>query len=225
MTATETKPVKALTASERAILEKHGHKVLHYADGTEVCKVTCPRCGGTGSYSFCQMHGTDCFQCNVASGGKHIGYVYELATKTARRLKRNEAVERKAAKRAEAKAANDAADALALEGLALVTLESVLAETYRLRAVRAAEAKARKEADVAAGNEWLLKALRSVPYPSEFVASMLDKLSREPALGLSDRCLDILADIYCKVVSENARRNSKAYDAARDEFEAKLGRE
>lgn len=209
--AAEAKEKKSLTASERAMLEKHGYKVLHYADGTEVCKVTCPRCGGTGSYSYCQMYGTDCFQCKVASGGKHVGYVFEPAGKTARRLKRREAAERKAAERA-------AAVEAALAGKGFVSVVELRNDAFRVKQERAAEAKARRDAEVAAGNYWLLDVLGRVPYPSEFVNAMRAKLASEPLAGLSDRCVDILRDIYAKTVSGGARRNSKAYGEAEDEF-------
>lgn len=31
--------------------------------------VTCSRCGGCGNYSYCQMHGTTCFDCNGTGRG------------------------------------------------------------------------------------------------------------------------------------------------------------
>jgi hypothetical protein len=33
---------------------------------------TCTRCGGSGTYSRCQMHGTDCFKCVVAGNPRGI---------------------------------------------------------------------------------------------------------------------------------------------------------
>lgn len=217
MNAVADKVVR-LTDAERALLDKHGHKVFHYEDGREVCKVTCPRCGGTGHYSRCEMYGTRCFQCNVASNGRHIGYVYDAATKTARRLKRREAAERRAARLEAKKAASEAAFLEALAGRTFVPLADVLAETRRLRELRAAEAQARRDAEVAAGNRWLLEVLARVPYSSEFVASMKAKLATEPLAGLSDRCLEVLRDIYAKTVTNGARRNSKSHTEAEDEF-------
>lgn len=48
---------------------------------------TCSRCGGTGHYSYCQMHGTKCFKCGgsgVVLNKKGVAtknYFIELTTK------------------------------------------------------------------------------------------------------------------------------------------------
>lgn len=90
------------------------------------------------------------------------------------------------------------------------------------------EQKARQEAEAARRvqateqNRWLLDVLARVPYSSDFVMSMIRDLEAKPAADLSDRCLAILGEIYAKTVS-GARKNSKAYKTAEDEFWAKFG--
>jgi hypothetical protein len=77
-----------------------------------------------------------------------------------------------------------------------------------------------KRHQYAAENAWIIDTLKSLHYPSGFVSSMVDKLQANPANDLSWRCLEILQDIYGKTAG---RRNSKAYLAKCDEFEAKMG--
>jgi len=38
-------------------------------NATELERVTCSRCGGTGTYSYCQSYGTTCFKC---AGAKRV---------------------------------------------------------------------------------------------------------------------------------------------------------
>jgi hypothetical protein len=50
---------------------------------------TCSRCGGTGNYSYCQMHGTRCFKCSgkkdvlTKRGLAALEFYRGLSTKTA----------------------------------------------------------------------------------------------------------------------------------------------
>ena len=87
-----------------------------------------------------------------------------------------------------------------------------------------AERKAQAERAAAAApflalNAWLLAVLEAGNHQSGgFVDGMIEKLGTMPAAKLSPRCLDILGDMYAKAAG---RRGSKAYDAARDEFDAK----
>ena len=75
--------------------------------GTEVVKDTCPRCGGSGKFSFNMMYGTMCFKCE----GR--GYVLTEARIIRNRIKREAALEKQRAKNggltnAEVKRANKA---------------------------------------------------------------------------------------------------------------------
>ena len=81
-------------------------------------------------------------------------------------------------------------------------------------------AKTRKRATAAAENAWLVDAIQG--QPGDFVADMCEKLQREPLRDLSPRCVDILGDIFSKTLG---RRNSKAYNSARDEFDERAGLE
>lgn len=65
-------------------------------------------------------------------------------------------------------------------------------------------------------NGWILDALHG---GGSFIADMAEKLSSSPIDSLSDRQLSIICDIYGK---SHGRRNSKAYTAAVDEFEARV---
>lgn len=53
---------------------------------------TCPRCGGTGHYSYCQMHGTTCFKCAgkkvvlTKRGAVAMAYLREIRSKRADQL-------------------------------------------------------------------------------------------------------------------------------------------
>lgn len=62
-------------------------------------------------------------------------------------------------------------------------------------------------------NQWLISVLEG--QEGEFCRSMCESLERGPVSGLSDRCKNILADIYGKA---HGRRGSKKYDTAVDEF-------
>jgi hypothetical protein len=87
-------------------------------------------------------------------------------------------------------------------------------------AVRDAEEFARNSTNRNA-NVWLVTVLKGIGYGSEFVDSMIESLERKPISQLSDRQRQILCDIYAKESTGGARRNSKAYDAAVEEFESK----
>jgi hypothetical protein len=76
-----------------------------------------------------------------------------------------------------------------------------------------------KEAELAAGNAWLISVLKAVEYRSDFIQSMIDTLHRGTVAGLSPRCQSILKDIYAK---HHGRRGSKKYDAAEQEFESRI---
>lgn len=205
-----TKTSKLLTEKEKAVLEAAGYAVLHLdtPERPEVCRVTCGRCGGTGHYSYCQMYGTTCFECH---GNKTV---LEAARRTYNRLKKLAADARKAERMAVKAAADEAAHKLALGDRVLVTEREVLDETHRLKLLRAAEAKARADAEVAAGNGWLLAVLDG---NGDFERGIREKLTSGAAVkALSPKCLGILCDMYAKRTGGN--RGSKAYEAACDEF-------
>lgn len=90
------------------------------------------------------------------------------------------------------------------------------AEVRQAQAEEAAAAKALR----AAGNGWLVEVLRTVNQ-GPFVAAMIEKLADQPVADLSDRTIAVLKDIYAKATG--GRRGSKAYDAAVEVFEQKMG--
>lgn len=128
-----------------------------------------------------------------------------------RRRQKSAALERRKAQWVAEREAREAAERLANGGKT----------NYELQLERQAEAErqaAERRALVAEQNAWLIEVLKTVPTGGDFIPSMIDKLHREPLNGLSDRCVSILRDIYAKTVSGGARRNSKAYGEAEDEF-------
>ncbi len=77
---------------------------------------------------------------------------------------------------------------------------------------------------VAAANEWLAEVLEAADNGGSFCMSVANDLrsGRQRVADLPPRCLQICGDIYAKHVSGHSRRSSKAYEQARDEFEAKV---
>ena len=120
------------------------------------------------------------------------------------------------------------AEAAAAERRAAKAVEN---EALRQKnAAAAAVAQAAREAEQAtarakhsADNEWLIDAIYG--QPGDFVASMVEKLENNAASSLSDRMLDILSDIYAKQVTNGARRGTKRYDAAVEEFDSHFAQE
>lgn len=91
---------------------------------------------------------------------------------------------------------------------------------YRTLEVLASErafAARKREAAMTARNSWLIDIIAGMP--GDFAASMSEKLRTNRLCDLSDRCVTILRDMYAKC---HGRRNSKAYDAACEVFDAKL---
>jgi len=85
---------------------------------------------------------------------------------------------------------------------------------------RRREEEAKKKAKAARkANEWLIEVLWRKNGCGGFVESMLRELDRRPIRDLSPRQIEVLGDIYAKATG--GRRGSKAYNAARDEFDAK----
>ena len=68
-----------------------------------------------------------------------------------------------------------------------------------------------------AKNSWLLEVLAN--HSGDFCSSMSDKISRGEIGELPTRCVDILRDIYGKSFG---RSGSKKYNAACDEFDARV---
>jgi len=56
--------------------------------GTIVVEKVCPRCGGSGSFAYCEMHGTDCFQCIVSKANPPKWKARVDAIEHAREMKR-----------------------------------------------------------------------------------------------------------------------------------------
>lgn len=94
-----------------------------------------------------------------------------------------------------------------------------IAGRARIEAERAAQQAqiADEHAQIAANQAWLIGALNN--QPGDFCRSMARELAGRRFCDLSQRCRDIIADIYCK---QFGRYNSKAYWAAMDELEAKI---
>lgn len=110
---------------------------LDNEERTPVVKATCGRCGGTGRYSHCETWGSRCFDCDVASGGKNIGFVWQRASTVARRLIRQEAQEASRAK----KAAQALAHRATLDDRIDVTVEELVATVPACKAAYAATFK------------------------------------------------------------------------------------
>lgn len=70
------------------ILEGTELRVLVSPEGSELVRIDCPRCGGSGNYSFCLSYGTTCFKCSGS------GISYEKASTSRNRIKRLAAEER-----------------------------------------------------------------------------------------------------------------------------------
>ena len=102
---TRAEALAMLTPLNRKTVEETSYELGVFPDGTVAIKVECSRCGGSGHYSLCEMYGTRCFNCNVASGGKLIGFVWKNATKWATALRKNLKQAEKRAKEFEAKQA------------------------------------------------------------------------------------------------------------------------
>jgi len=85
---------------------------------------------------------------------------------------------------------------------------------------RDAEQQAARKA-MAEKNGWILDVLNAVPYASDFVDNMVNELYRRPLAELSERCREIIGEIYAKQVG--GRRGSKKYQAAMEEYESKVG--
>jgi len=68
-----------------------------------------------------------------------------------------------------------------------------------------------------AENGWLLTILEK--QSGDFCASMVQKISTMPISDLSDRCIDILRDIFAK---HHGRRGSKKYEEAQNLFDSKI---
>lgn len=90
--------------------------------------------------------------------------------------------------------------------------------TRRIIASERAFAARKREAAMAEQNGWLIDTINGMP--GDFIESMIEKLRTNRLCDLSERCINILRDIYAKC---HGRRNSKAYSAAEDEFDAKMG--
>lgn len=119
MCATKTK------TDPREFLTAHNVPLGTAPDGTLMAKTTCPRCGGSGHYSRCEMYGTRCFTCNVASDGKLIGVVWEKADKVMRRLKRQKSAQAKRERELAAKAVVEAAERAVNGGLTNAELDDL----------------------------------------------------------------------------------------------------
>ncbi len=182
------------------------------ADDTVMVKQICPRCGGSGSYSFCQMHGTRCFQCDVASGGKQIGYIWKPLVKVAKQMQRQAAQLRKHEEYR--KAVETEAEMLKSTGF--VSLSDFRSSGYTLLEKLQAEANQAQ----AANNAELIAMLKQCK-SGEFVKNIITQLENgyNPS-AFSPKCKDILVDIIART---SGRRGSKAYNATSDIVSGLLG--
>lgn len=86
-----------------------------------------------------------------------------------------------------------------------------------IEAIKAAESESIRRQQFERENGWLLEVLDH--QTGDFCQSMARKLESAPLASLSDRCIDILRDIFAK---HHGRRGSKAYQAAIDQFDSHL---
>lgn len=89
--------------------------------------------------------------------------------------------------------------------------------TADILASERAFAARKREAAMVQRNGWLIDALNRAP--GGFAANMAEMLRTNFIRDLSDRCIAIMRDIYAK---QHGRRNSRAYDAAVEAFDAKI---
>jgi hypothetical protein len=228
MANTKTTLEKALTDVECAFLADRDHKI-YKARGSEqrIVKLTCGRCGGSGSYSWCERFGTNCFGC-MDSNGQGRGYVFKDARATIVLLKGQEARERKRAREAVAAEISAEAEAYANEANGFGYLSHAqLAECKRLVEAVAQElkAKAAKQEKADAMYEQfgdIVQTLRAASRRNDdFCASIADEIEndgRDPR-EFSPRCKAIVIDVVAKGAG---RRNSKAYDAEYEAVESRL---
>jgi len=86
-------------------LDKEGRRSFQSREHGIMTLKTCNRCGGSGSYSYCQMYGTKCFGCAGAGMVAVPGTEEDLAKKEAKNARaRERAAERKREKAAAAQA-------------------------------------------------------------------------------------------------------------------------
>lgn len=181
--------------------------------------------GGT-----CDFCGTGIrWECRIRS---HDGKTFVVGTDCVRKLDREDnalvsAVERaiheqERQKRADKKRAEYEQKRAAIEAeLAAERERNGGLTDYEVEQQRREREQQEKELKIQEENSWLLATLRAVPYASDFVQSMIAELGRKPVQALSDRCQEILGDIYAKAIS-GSRRNSRSYNAALETFYKKI---
>ena len=210
--------VKPLTETEIAFLTARDRKIVRCTDGHDYVKMTCGRCGGSGSYSYCQRFGTECFGC-MGPNGVGRGWVSVPVHKAIARIKRSEAADRRFAREQVARALQIEAECYANEanGFGYVTYAEVREAT---RAREQAEAEAAKKdalsAHVTAHATLIGRLLAASTRQGDFCASLAQEIisGRDPR-EFSPRCKSIVIDILAKAFG---RRNSKAYNEAADEL-------
>lgn len=124
---TKTQDLK-LTPMESRIVEEYKLIPILGKDGRHYVKTTCRRCGGSGSYSYCQQYGTRCYDCSVASGGKRIGWEWVELKKAIARIRRSELKASKDKQRQQERAAHIAAEQARVSMLGFVSLDELRAE-------------------------------------------------------------------------------------------------
>ena len=201
------------------VLTGFSEKIYSACPGHSQPGGTCDFCG-TGIRYCCHIRshdgkhfivGTDC----VAKLGRSDNRLVKSVERKVLELKRQQREEKRRAEWDRRQAATTALLQSQRERNGGLTDYEV-----KKQAERAAEDA--KAADVCSRNEWLLSILRDVPYGSDFVTNMTIELStRSLAHELSPRMREVLRDIYAKTKT-GARRNSKKYDAAAEEFESKI---
>ena len=173
---------------------------------------TCDYCG-TGIRYCCHIRsadrkefvvGCDCVRKLIRADNQLIGEV-ERAEANLRR-------EKKDAARKDRWEAQRAATEAALQ--AERDRNGGLTNAEMAQAARKAE-QDRKAAEMRAINGWLLYVLEGINSYGDFVDAMIEKLYANKLTDLSDRCREILCDIYSK---SHGRRGSKAYEAAVERF-------
>lgn len=205
--------VKPLTETEIAFLTERSRPVRLSKAGAQIVKMSCTRCGGSGSHSYCQMYGTMCFGCS----GR--GYNYVAARKAIARIKRSETAQRRLDRAATEAFLSHEAECYANEaaGLGYVSNAEVAQAAYKRQQEEAEAVRiAAQSVHITKHAVLIGRLLGASTQRGDFCSSLAEEIcgGRDPR-EFSPRCKSIVIDILAKAFG---RRNSKAYNEAVDEL-------
>ena len=210
-------PSKALCEANPNAYNGQMAEAHHSAEGFGVHLCTCYSCGMSLNHNYVIRD----------KNGKHFVVGSDCVGKTydAKLIAEVELAEkRRLAAVREAKRLADAAEYARLHQLNLAAQRQAnggLTDSELLQQKQLDERLA-KEAAMHDRNRWLITVINAVPYHSDFLISMRESLSRVTVKELPEKCRNILADVYAKQITDGAKRGSKKYDTACDEFFTKL---